>query len=87
MDRLLTAMTALVCLIMIGVMMRMKFGGHRGTRSADMDEIKKLLAKFDELESLPEPRVVGRAGFPNRRDDTIVSDRAHPADEWPPRLM
>jgi hypothetical protein len=87
MERLLLAMTALVCLIMMGVMTRMTFDGHRGTSPTDMDEIKKLLAKFDELEAQPEPRVDGSGGFHNRSGDTIIADGVRPADEWPPRLM
>jgi hypothetical protein len=87
MDRLVLAMTALVCLIMIGVMARLTFGGYRGARPADMEEIKRLLAQFDELEARAESRVDGSVGFRNRSDDTAVADRVRPADEWPPRLM
>jgi hypothetical protein len=50
MDQFLLVMTVLVCLSMIGVMTRLTFYDHRyGTSASEVDAIKKLLTRFDEL--------------------------------------
>jgi hypothetical protein len=87
MDHLFIAIAAAGCLLTMGVMMRMTMHGHRVANTTDQDEIKRLLAKFDQLEGQPEPRVDGSVGFRNRSGDTMVADGVRPADEWPPRLM
>jgi hypothetical protein len=87
MDQLLLAIAAVGCLIAMGVMMRMTMQGHHGASTTDQDEIKRLLAKFDQLEAQPRPRADGTVGFRNRSGDTTVPEGVRPADEWPPRLM